>query len=1351
MFSSLKASNGSFASVGNLQVQPAPDVVAPVQGSTAGASSQGVLPAYQAPLTVSTMTLANGELGVVNNTTLSTMTTSLINDKSFIIPVVGQVNKILPSFAFGLNPVVFNLNTEQFAPTTRKFEPYEQLTGISQERPELVMLTSFLPLFIEDVSNSQPSMLQAIENGGIYPHMTDAGRMIDVQLHARNVKHDDYIKTARVLKTIYDIVKSSYTKRRTDFEKNVDSLREAADFLLQLVRSTELLKSQLDVRNDIHIVTTEEMAAHLARLHKKPVKQPKVLKSPPNIPPKYSVPDVLTDLGYTSINVRQKFSSTKIWMQMLYELREIVQQHSLEFIDVDSTAQRRDDRPVTVLLSNTKRFGVKDSIPDTVDVAEISTLSIKQIQTTINTLNQVWHSLYQDVHFKSPEARMAALINFVSKEFRYSAGLSDVDVQRALSDQYGYTVSSNENSDVFDAIFGRFGNNITEFPAEQSNSLAGVAQRQPAINVAVLPFESKYIEGDSGTLTPGSAYYVDHTLNTDGNSFDTSRIDELTALLEKSYKSFGTIVSDMNILTTDATSDQGGSTTKKTLTSFSTKLSNPAEIVRFIASSLIDQKTGAALQKAADDNMGAVYAYCAVNERVKSALFMYTMAKITRQYHKTKLTTPFGTTTTTTPDNTPLTEMLISHVLTELEKATVQTQPGNQATKNSAKITRDAIAVALKTGTHISTLVESTMKAILTTFTTGSKAMIDNRTRLNGHPDTIMMMTVFDLIVTMIARYNGQLLVSSNYNPSSYKKGTLTFNIMKSTTNRKASFNDLLTRLGREAALTYKLVYTVTNTLSKLSTVMKNYSNYLKTPAAITRLQHISNIIGDPALFNMLMSAQQIMLLTSTVHDLSDHLETSATPANNGDVDGDGDLDADDELKVLDDSIITPALRTALYGLFGTDEFASKKGYNKKILTVGIPLGFTRLLNQRVSVNNLKSTSFVDKQNDIVNVVVYKVDLQNSDIIYKPKKFMFELSRFPIRNDKRYLNIPNRPSIDDVLRAIPTRDFGQSQSSPAEITYWSLSSNDASKGRKAAFADSSYSFLTQDEKASIIRNHIMSYLSEVYVKLLTGVNLGEHNFDLVEQPRLIDNEFTKMITVHSIADIVRVMNSKKAQPGNSRSTGGVLFSSTVARNLGPVAGKNVGQRQAPANATGTASDVSQSTQFKTLQSNNDVKTLEQRGVGTLESLLAQVSRKNVPLTVSKLRAINNLARVLSTYSDPLLVSKKVLSPKQFDRVFNVIIDPDDFEIDYDKTMKTPHGKLAFEQMLTRGDIVPATENEVKISKALAKAMTNMTLSPTGRSTQNRTVYKYRDRDRSSGDLAFEKYFVTVETYGEEGV
>lgn len=1375
MIKTLRGTNGSAANVGAVQVQPAiSDLGHSVKQQTTQVSHQtspAKVPPSQAIIVTPALFQTSAKLQVQSTVSIDTVVASMISDKTFMLPPFhSEFNTILPSFAKSLQPAsLVHPNTTKQVVTTKKFEPYEQLTGIAHERPEIVMLTNFLPLFTKEVGHSSPSGMNQVENGGYYPFMTDAGRFMDTYLQASQLHVVNSKQMIRDLRSKYAFVANFFASNHSGIVETMNSLSVTSNFLLGLVQGLFSLKAKLDMRNDIHSLVPATVARdyfmNFTKINNDNSSTNVLIEvAQHNLPPKYTISDTLVRLGYRVDSVKNVFSSTKIWLQVMLEMKNILQFHSAEFLDIDPVTQRLDSSATSITTLSTPLFDFGSSISRLLPLTELSTIPVAQIGITSNTLNLAWQSLYKTVHFKSDEAHIAALANLVSKEFRYSFGLSLQPVQQALNSQYNYSISSTvANTGVFDSIVGDPGNNITDISGQQANSLMSVARRVPEPNISVLTFESKYVDGDTGTLTPGGTYYVDQVMKTDGQEFDTNRLDLLGNLFDLSYNQFGTIVSGMNLLATPVVNPDD-----KKITQFSTVMSSPLTLAGHVLTSLIDTRNGNTLPAIKNDNLGAVYSYAIKNNQVKSLLFMLSMARVARPGR------PFII-ISNLPDspqvqNTPLTDALVDKIIDALVAAVPQALAGSRFLKGTAvkasnkatSISRDTIKASFKSGTALTKLVDNTMHLVLGAFQSDNHAMLNGRTRYSGELDTTIMMATFDMVIQMIAKYDNQAIVSAHYGNFLASLGTLTFNISKTTTNWHASFLSLFSRIEKEIALIHQLVYATLNSLKNLAAAIKSYSNYLKSPPAKEQLREVSSVIDDPTLFNMLMSEQQIMLMASTAIDLSNQFGRPRDIPISADVDGDGDFDIDDEMKIIDDSAITPKLRNAVYGMFGAAEFASKQGYNKKILTIGIPLGFTERLKQRVSITHQQKSTFIDKQGDIVNLVIYKVDLENSDIVYKPKRVLVELTRFPIRNDRFFLDIPDKPTLNDIVHALPTRDLSEQQSLLFGPTYWTSGTDSVNKGLSVSFTDASYSFLSAAEKQSIAQNHVLSYLLEVYIRLLTGVSVAEYHFDLVEPPRPMSQTMIQFLTEHYLALVSDNLSTQNTSTGASNQSplGGVLFTSTVPRPLGytvPLAiAPHATTYPQMGNSAGVAGTISRATQFGSIQASAPVKTLtEQESIGSVAKNMSSISQRHVAATMQGLRTISNSSRMLSSLSDPLAVSKRIVSPKQFDRVFNVVIDPDEFEIDYAKTIKTPQGKQALQQMIRKGDIIPETENHffssaVKSSDQVANSSLGRPFTQ-GRAAPNVGLFRYRDRDKNQGDLTFEKYFVTVETYEEEEV
>ena len=1224
-----------------------------------------------------------------------------------IAPRTTNSNGIAPSYNLKLQPTsLLNTNSvSKFVEATRKFQPYELLTGISHDSPVIVMLTGFLPLFIHDVVSSDNSTIKALEAAGIRPYMTDAGRFIDLQINSTNVQFDDITYLLSALRDKYPNIDADIKQRVTTFKNAMKALGDTSNFLLTLNRGLAHLRQMLDLRDDIHIVNTNDIITFYVLNFEKnnalTTSHPLFDIAGRYTPQSYTLVDAMTRLGYDVSATRNVFSSTKLWLQFVSELKIILQKHSLEFLGLKSQRTSNDTnaailtRPSATEPGNVHRFDVNPNLTNVPVLSDLTTIPPSHFKSTIDIISRVYDKIYIGTDsILTNEMGIAAIVNVLSKELRYSAGLGRQDVQLALSSGYGYNVvAASSNVGVWDAVMGVIGNNITDVPTSQPNSLVSLAYRTPATSVNVATFESKYVDGDTGTLTAGGDFYARDVIGSDGVSFDTTNMDELAIFMNAANMRLGTIINGLNAL---AYSDPNDKTPP-------TIMSSPTGMIKRLLDKIIDNQTLRQLPEFSEDNLTPLYVTATKNSNVKALLFIHAAARMTRTY-KTNAQTNANA------DNTVLTSYIEDTVLKALDKLIPTTSAASgllNTTLNSQQlkalgavgnkvsgvpsITKQAIKRSLASGTSLSKIVEAFMNDVLVSFY-DAYAISNSRTLYGSYIDTIVMMIAFDIAIRTIATFSDKSFTgaSSANNVSSAAENTQGYVVSGTQIDHSTTYTTLIARLEREQAFTQMLVYSVINTLKSIAGAASGYSSYLSSPSTSSAIKSVASVVDDTALLKLLLGPQQAMLSSASVNDVTLTLATSTTNRN--------------DILAFDGLAIPKTLRDIMYGFFGTSENASVLGYNKKILTVGVPVGFSQHIKQRVNIQTLQRTTFANKKDDIVNVAVYRSDINNSDIIYKPIRYTFELSRFPIRNSLFLLEPPQKPTLDDVVRSVPMRVY-DSKTFTQRAEYWHGTNI---LGAGSALASEEYAFLSASQKYEIARNHVMSYLAEVYIRLLTGISTAEDRFDIVEHPQLVEPAFVQTIVDHSVAMINSIANANNVSVVQKQvPVGSVLFSTTSPKNTvdGPV-------------TLSSTSDVRDA---------NALAALKKAGTSVAANSSDQTSLDS-PATVTVLQTVSNLSLMTTQLSDPNAASTRMLRPKQFDRVFNIIVDPDDFEIDVNETAKTQHGKLVLQQLISSGDVVPTP------------VMDN-TNAPTNK-------YVYRRRNKKQGDMTLDKYFVSIETLDE---
>ncbi len=173
----------------------------------------------------------------------------------------------------------------------------------------------------------------------------------------------------------------------------------------------------------------------------------------------------------------------------------------------------------------------------------------------------------------------------------------------------------------------------------------------------------------------------------------------------------------------------------------------------------------------------------------------------------------------------------------------------------------------------------------------------------------------------------------------------------------------------------------------------------------------------------------------------------------------------------------------AMFSMFQQSKFGYKNlaDSNVKILTVGIPAGFSKNLSDRVERTAINSANFTDKQFDVVAINVYKRDARFDDIVFKPQKFLFDLSLFPI---KKFLPASMERadvSYSQLVKNVRLRDY-QTLYNKQEVTHTTITTNEK------------YNFLSYPQKYSLIKNHLESQLLDLYIRLLGGLRMSEETF-----------------------------------------------------------------------------------------------------------------------------------------------------------------------------------------------------------------------------------------------------------------
>jgi hypothetical protein len=174
--------------------------------------------------------------------------------------------------------------------------------------------------------------------------------------------------------------------------------------------------------------------------------------------------------------------------------------------------------------------------------------------------------------------------------------------------------------------------------------------------------------------------------------------------------------------------------------------------------------------------------------------------------------------------------------------------------------------------------------------------------------------------------------------------------------------------------------------------------------------------------------------------------------------------------------------RSAIFSLLGKKEFreTTDAGLRYRLMTVGIPSTFGKNLVERLNGNSIDASTFQStKEFDVIAVKVFKRSLEYPQIIFKPLRFLFDLSLFS--GGYSDLGIQAEDKFENVLNRVTLLDY-QSLSKAVPVTIENLATSD------------SYSFLNVSQRRRLFENHVVSDLLASYVQFLTTIKMAEASF-----------------------------------------------------------------------------------------------------------------------------------------------------------------------------------------------------------------------------------------------------------------
>jgi hypothetical protein len=1217
--------------------------------------------------------------------------------------------KHLPDTPLTLVQSALNQSTAQgYQPIdTRVFRPSEKITGIAQDRPEIILLSDFLPLY--DLTH--PSKLASKSD-----QLTDAGLLFDARMNELSI-NDMTVRT--FIDAAISASKNSTLLKNATSQNAYEELMMLATLLRQIVQRTQRTREMLDMRDYRHVVGVANVANRTGNVLSS--FQEKVLN------PSYKLQDFLGERGFTNVD---SFSSTKLLQQSLKEYRTI-----LENCDITYQSQKDDTDPFRLFPQETT-FSYNPGAASLPFINDLRKISFDRIDdnSAVDVLEAGWRTLYNSAFLNDVDTLAGRLCLF-TQENRYSAGISKTDVQNELSDKFGYVVSSNAaNTTAFEAMFGNCTEDVSTIPTVVDDTLLNIAYTRAGPDVAVLNFENSYLSVGTSVITPGSEYYIDSVLETFNQttkgtnvSLSFDRLKELSNRINTSLRALTIISKGMNFNAEPEAAVR--STTRKRLALDSgvaaTSRANypyPLELVQQLQDTLLENGS-----LKPEYNASWIPGLFKLNSsRLKTMLFLFSVSQALRNRNDTSdftipaitaAQTDLPTTVNETITNTAEVQDRLLVKLLDEAKALINVNYAsavNSTSEFEAYITYDDIKNSFLSGDPLWSTVNSILTSYYTWISETTNVFNVGRTRYRGMIDTAMMMSLFDIVTRFIAKHSDITLSKPPYTRprllGDRDASTTLFNVYRTPTSLDTTFSQQII----EKVSFYKknlLIgnYATIGSLYEINSLISDHIDFFtneNTQRAIDDLRASFPSTIDPRFMRMVFYEQQSMLMSSNLTDTLDIAQNSGQTT---------------ALKVYDQSLRISDFKDYCLKVFSDPSFTAFRS-NAKIMSVGIPVGFAEHLKGLVKINAAgQLTGNARKQNDIVTISVYKTDVRFPDVIFKPQQFKFELSRFPVRNARLYPAIPKTASLTDVINRIPTRDILQGKIGDADAVQYgsqdisvsqTQSFGDLNKEISVAYSTPDYDFLSANEKAQLLKNHAISFMLELYLKALTDMHVAEHMF-------YVDAGLADVTVSQDVQeDLLKHVLSYVANTNSMRD-----------------------QAETPDNEI---------TFRRRYRYNDNVKMgYIDTFTAAAKSINVDISQKTLSEVVSELqtsdrdvinKTINDVLKVAAVHTNLTStkdVTKAAFAPRQFDRVFNLLVDPDDFEIDIQQTNSTPSGKEALQSMSSEGLIVAKLD-------ASKLTTSNPFLAPT-------TAFTFTQTNKNNGDFALDKYFVSVSVEEGEGI
>tara|TARA_Y100000592_G_scaffold74264_1_gene115785 strand:- start:21942 stop:25814 length:3873 start_codon:yes stop_codon:yes gene_type:complete len=1110
----------------------------------------------------------------------------------------------------------------------------QRVRGISTYRPEILMLT--------DYENSVPG--------------SPAAEMIDLQVNSRYVRADAIEALIKELDQDPDAESAKILQRLRDkFNEDLDDILREVNFLKSFFETRDNLDSAMSIVSDQDSITAE-----CQKLRDQTIKKSKVIREIEDLQESKSINEFLVqDLGFNPENIKTKTGSTA-FLQILSDLhKNIVEIYRYDDALVEQEELRFNlDDDYEIVRKARSRFR-----------ADWANKFYKGSGRPFIPVKKEDMSLFRNKRassYRTPGELATAVSQysrFITKEYTISSGLDNSNIQTILSEEFNESLTG----DVFDGITGIPGETALSRPQySKPDSVAALARRFERVNnrnIKVFPFESTPLPNNSTTSKTGKQFYVDSITKTKDKNINLNPASQFKdQALDKSEAAY-------EVMNTLLGHDGTGV--------FAQELVD--EIIKSIAK-LFDVLNPTDNVETYDPSMALQLALLTWISNWQPGI--YVAAELVQQILLLKALKRFESGTSNSiafekmsnldeprllsilkgrpwtrnelPDDvkngtTPLGNFAYQHIYARtLSDWVGQKYPYADSISNpNQDTTDDAFQVRIRYRDSAATaFFGASITASNSIFSEilGVVEKLDEKVKERGNPYRpdndagtrfnnispssliAAVMSIYSMIIQKMPRIifhpsfgvknqgdraqrqfyvhiDKQETLDFKQSLDQYMQGGL------DAVDPQSQLSQFLRSLNR---ILEKDISINLNSLEIMRSIPENIAKRYGSLALLTdpegpSAESLTQIFGEDNAKQKLSVVDEPQLVLG-INSLENYLK----------------FKTDENPVFFPTDLIDSSTRKALKkfatmnrprGASGQPEISlnGPKSKNVKMITVGLPAGLTSFITKKTRQEIRQGQG---NQKDIVDVNVYMKNLNYDKLIFKPATFSFELSRF----FKGLNEIPddNTMNFEQIIQEFGvTRDIQVNRDPQVLDTVgFALPNRDQ------------YSEYSNETMNEVIFNTVQSHFCHLYLKLLTGIDPSESSF------------------LYVVNDEAQSLQSSDLAEFNALVQGHVS-NLAPGLTLDQIALQNPEMR-----------DVVRR-----------IKTGE-KTQGVLKEVSSEIANASRDQNIKISEDLVNLSKLVSPQSaltSPGVLRKKALTPKLFERVFTVLVDPDSFEIDGDRT------------------------------------------------------------------------------------